>query len=561
MRGQGIVIGWQNVPIGWPVSLGLLAATAILYLLQRFQFTGIFLMFVGAAFWSVVLINLAMAGIVLEAASGKVGWQWLALPALYFGGYYCAYFNDQRTLGKVAAETVRFNDGKSLPFDPAERDLVLEDPKDGLGIRPSEFIERFGLPRIFDGNGRVHLIGTPETCTLARTNRAARAAGVETRALKRASGSAATAAERGCTIVMPGEPDKPAVRIVEAGSRKTANGLPLWIRDYSVTDESTEQRVAVRTARAGPLKPFPMPVLGCALNSSAPSWDCFHEFMRDTAELPLGRPRHAGAASLIASVLGLEFSGDTTAHAVGPEEFQAMADRADADLAAKELALLAEMLARPLAPRKDSWFRQLIDRPDLVAPYAGRLFEALGVLQTAGQRGYSDGRQLWRLVAVLPETALLPHRRQMIEWMQPGAVQQWTAETLPLYHRLDVSNLAERDIVLARLEQSKAELPASLLTAFCRMGTGAPPDAQARLLAIWRARGERARERRGERTDGEEMLYLVLARMGLKEQAGRVEQRHMGPTFAAIWDHVTPDSPDAICELTAADLRARLKGM
>ena len=56
-----------DLPAGWPWSLWFFAITLIVYLLQRFPLTGVFLMVVGAAFWSVVLINLGVVGIGFEA--------------------------------------------------------------------------------------------------------------------------------------------------------------------------------------------------------------------------------------------------------------------------------------------------------------------------------------------------------------------------------------------------------------------------------------------------------------------------------------------------------------
>ncbi len=72
-------------------SLWFFAATMLLYLLQRFPLTGVFLMIVGAAFWSILLINLGVIGIGSEAVTGKVSRLWLIVPALYFGGYYWLY--------------------------------------------------------------------------------------------------------------------------------------------------------------------------------------------------------------------------------------------------------------------------------------------------------------------------------------------------------------------------------------------------------------------------------------------------------------------------------------
>ena len=548
------------MPDGWPISLWFFVITAVVYLLQRFPLTGVFLMIAGAAFWSVLLINLGMIGLIWEGVTGKVSLYWLLIPALYFGSYYLAYFNDQKALKVVTEETLRFNSGKSLRFDPARRDLVFGDPNDGRGIRAAEFTERFGLARAFDSNGRVFLVGTAESCELLRDRPVFQSAGIQHYAITRQGPSRWNRKSTGfCTIIMAGQPDKPVVRVTES-VRETKHGrLPVTQRDFTARDESNGASATVRTARVGSLKIFPMPVMGCALNSGAPSWDCFHGLMRDTIELPPGMPRYSGGTPLLAGMLGLKETDDLASHAIGPERFKPMAYRADAELAAKELQILGTMLADPAAPVKDNWFRHLPNRPELVTPYADRIFDALGVLQQSDIRTSGNGRSLWRLVALLPEEALAPHRAKMVEWMKPGAMRRWTDDSVEVFSRLNVADPVQRDIVLTRLEKPLGDISTSLLPAFCKMGGGAPQDAKERLLAVWHARGARAAERKSHRGQDEVPLYLTLARMGLKEQAGKVEQRYYGPTFLAIWETVTPDTPSDICDLSDHELRERFR--
>ena len=91
------------------------------------------------------------------------------------------------------------------------------------------------------------------------------------------------------------------------------------------------------------------------------------------------------------------------------------------------------------------------------------------------------------------------------------------------------------------------------------MGIAAPEDVKRRLLAIWEARGRRAAERKSRRDANETILYVTLLRMGLKEQAGKVEQRYYGPTFEGIWNEVTPNTPADICDATTNDLSNRYR--
>jgi len=548
-----------SLPDGWPVSLWFFLITAVIYLLQRFPLTGVFLMIVGAAFWSILLINLGMLGLAAESVTGRVNLLWLLVPALYFGVYYLAYSTDQRMLKIVTAETVRFNEAKSLPFDPDRQDLVFGDPKDGLGISASNFSQRYGLAQTFDSKGRVYLIGTSESCALLRDKPVFQSAGIFSHGITRQGERRYLRASTGfCTIMMPGEPDRPIVRVTERQETAKRGRMPFIQRDFTARDESNGAHASVRSAVAQPLKFIPMPVMGCALNSAAASWDCFHGFMRDRVELPPGMPRYASGAPLIAKLLGLKETDDLSIHAIGPERFKPMADRADAELAAKEVALLEQILASPETYIKDAWFRHLGNRPDAVEPYGDRIFDALGKLQQADVRASANGRELWKLAAKLPEPVVAKHRPRIVNWMKPGALREWTDQTWEAFALLDLADPVQRDIVLRRLERPQG-YTTELLPAFCRMGAAAPPDAKDRLLGIWRERAKLAEERGNHRPHEDVLLYLTLNRIGLKEQAGKVDQRHMRTTYLGIWNEITPASPADVCSMSVNDLSNRFR--
>ncbi|MEO7366084.1 MAG: hypothetical protein ABIW03_07175, partial [Sphingomicrobium sp.] len=546
-----------DLPAGWPWSLWFFAATIVVYLLQRFPITGIFLMIVGAAFWSVILINLGIVGIGLEALVGRVSRLWLIVPLAYFGGYYLLFAKDQATLAALRAAYARDNAGQSLPFDPARQDLLLEKGEGDSHPGAFEFVQHFGLKRVFESSGRVHFMGNSAACALLRSKDIYRSAGVysfgffgEGKVGKRRMVGAY------CSIYAPGEPDKPVLRVI-SNEVKSKSGMGVRTQTLRLRDEASGRAIEVKTGTASPLKRFPMLAMGCGLNSGAPSWDCFIGFLRD-GFTPL-TPDNPSGNAIVAKALGLQRSDDYAAIATGPDALRAIGDAADANLVAKEIAILKRMLADPTVYQKDGWFRHLTNRPDVVAPYATRIFAALRTLQSADATISETGRNLWALAAKLPEEALAPYRRELVEWLRPENARPWTTSENSIYERLDVSQPAQREIVLQRLEAKKGDLLTGLLPPFCRMGAEAPADVKQRLLALWRARGTIATERKADRPSDHVMLYLVLARMGLKEAAGKVEQRYYGPTFAAIWDQVTPETPADICADSLNDLTNRFR--
>lgn len=548
-----------SMPQGWPVSLWFFLITAVVYLLQRFPLTGVFLMIVGAAFWSILLINMGMLGLIVEALTGRANPLWLIVPALYFGGYYWAYLADRNALNLVTAEAARFNAGKSLPFDPVRQDLAFGDPKDGMGLSPSQFVERYGLERAFGGDGRVYRVGTDETCALLRKKPVFQSAGIFANYITREGKRPYQRVGTGfCTIQMPGQPDRPIVRITERQQEAKRGRMPYIQRDFSARDESDGATAAVRTYAAQPLKLIPMPVMGCALNSGAASWDCFHGFMRDRVELPAGRPRYSGGVPLLAAMLGLKQTDDLSAHAIGPERFKPIAERADAELTAKELALLDSILARPETYIKDAWFRHLGNRPDAVEPYTNRIFDALEKLQQSDVKYSANGRELWKLAAVFREPIIAKQRSRFVEWMKPGALREWTDESWQAFALLDLGDPVQRNIVLTRLERPGG-YTTELLPGFCRMGAAAPDDAKERLLRIWKVRDKLGKGLDNRRSHEDVQLYLTLNRIGLKTEAGKVDQRYMGNTFLGIWETITPGTPVDVCGMSVNDLNNRFR--
>jgi len=538
-----------DLPAGWPWSIWFFIITLGVYLLQRFPMTGVFLMIVGAAFWSVLLINAGMIGIVVETLTGRASPLWLAIPSLYFGCYYAAYFHDQSTLARVQEETARFNEGKSLPFDGTVRDLVVTSKGDnGSSVSPSTFVEKYDVPRAFDGDRQLYTIGTSEVCKLINSDHAFMSAGIQGLMLSLPGEGWRRKSTGFCRVVMPGRPDQPVTSLVAQHREERSGLLGLALIDFIATDSVTRASAAVRSGIAGPLKRFPMPVMGCALNSGAPSWDCFHGFMRDSVQLVPGLAKYSRGEEIVARMLGIKRTDDHSATAIGTDVFQPIADRIAAEATAKDLANLERMLTAPATPIRDGWLRYLPDRPDIVAPYAPRIFAALEALKKSGEVRYAEnGQELWKLVSRMSDKTIAPYRPRMAALMQPPA-PKYTFESFAAYQQWDVTDPIQRAVLLDRVAGDPRKFVGELLPPFCRMGAAAPPEVKQRLLALWKARAPGPASKNKHQLDGPDLLlYLTLARMGLKTEAGQVEQQYHGPDFRIIWERVTPETPDDIC--------------
>lgn len=551
-------ISLPALPNGWPWSLWFLAATILLYLLQRFPLTGVFLMVVGAAFWSVILVNLGVLGIGYEALVGKVSRLWLLVPLVYFGSYYWLYSRNQAALAALRVEYAKFNEGKLLAFNPATQDLVTGSSANNSSLSPTSFVPHYGLARAYDGSGRMTLVANREACALLSSNDVYRSAGIYLTAFKRDWSKRKREfkpAHAGlCAVSAPGFPDKPIVRVVGHDSSSTHAGMPLMTQTFHIKDEASGRGIVVKHGIASPLKPFPMPVMGCALNSGAGKWQCFAGFMRDTRVSVVSTgERYGGGAVIVAKALGLQKIVDFAHLATGPEQFQAIGDAADAKLTETEVAILEQMLANPTGD-VDGSFRHLPKKPEIISSYADRLFEALGALQLSDNQASDTGTNLWRLVAALPDEVLAPYRTKLVEWLKPENARPWTLRSQDIYTRLHVEDPLQLEIILQRLEADRGDIKTNLLPPFCRLGEDVPEQAKRRLLALWQAKGREALEQGDKRPQDHVVLYLTLARMGLKEEAGKVEQHYYGPTFMSIWNDVTPETHLEACSGSANEV-------
>ncbi len=344
----------------------------------------------------------------------------------------------------------------------------------------SSFAPHYGLTRAFDGSGRMALVGDRDACALIAGNEVYRSAGIHAGRFDRNAGKPRRRQPPGlCAISAPGEPDRPIVRATGKSEKSMRGRMELTTQTFRIRDETSKREITVKSGFASPLKRFPMPVMGCALNSGGASWDCFAGFMRDsvTPIVPVER-KYGGGTVIVARALGLELVDDFAPLATGPEQFRAIGDAADAKLVATELALLEKMLADPTGDHGQSGFRHLPNKPEVIAPYADRLFAALGVLQNSSVQVSDTGGDLWRLVAALPDAALEPHRVKLVEWLKPENARKWTDSAYNIHTRLDVTDPIQREIVLGRLEAGRGNVQTNLLPQFCRLGADAPEDAK-----------------------------------------------------------------------------------
>ena len=175
-----------DLPAGWPWSLWFFAATLIVYLLQRFPLPGVFLMVVGAAFWSVILVNLGVIGIGYRgddrqgqpAVAGRAG--------ALFRRLLSGLFPQPGGARRAARGICPVQRGQVAAVRPGGAGSGARRRRAGRCCRPTTSCPITGSARAFCGNGRMALVGDKEACALLRGNDVYRSAGIYSTGLKSA---------------------------------------------------------------------------------------------------------------------------------------------------------------------------------------------------------------------------------------------------------------------------------------------------------------------------------------------------------------------------------------
>ena len=168
--------------------------------------------------------------------------------------------------------------------------------------------------------------------------------------------------------------------------------------------------------------------MGCALNSGAPSWQCFHGFMRDTSTpvAPAGPEiwrRHRGRRGGTRARQNPGFRGPRHRARALPRDRrrrrrpagrQGNRDpRADAGQSRPSMCATAGFSICPTAPRSSRLM------PSGSSPRSACFRRRMSGPATTGE-SVAPGRHFAR-------RALAPHRAKMVEWLKPGNARPWTA--------------------------------------------------------------------------------------------------------------------------------------
>lgn len=370
--------------------------------LQLFPSTGIFLMFLGAPLWSILLINLMLVLMLLDGL-GSPARRWLiAIPAVVYAASAIASLESQLQYRHLATNVANYNNRHSVAAGVSARSLLVDE----------------GTSQTLAGHWNVDhfYVERAEQVYNADIVTFERCASIEDRADD--------------PFVRQGVVDSgryggpPTLCKVETPVRARPEALTFTSKlekhygllPTSLTTVSASNGASAIAGAASLLYPVPLPAIGCFLNDAKGSWDCFAHLLRyDKYVGPSATGFHSppGVADALATALSLPKRRDGSAShfdtplagrgSQAPFPSRAVEQRlAEADTAsdaefATDLKLLPALAAsdEPDMPRGLRWaLARHADRLDNRAEWLLKLLE--------GARNPSIRATLTTVIASLP---------------------------------------------------------------------------------------------------------------------------------------------------------------
>ncbi len=529
--------------------------TAAVLLLQIIPFTGIFLMIVAAPFWPVVTLNLAFVALAVEALLGMTDRRWLLAPILYFGGYAVyAHLSNAQYL-KLDAQLKAENARQSIAFDPQRQVLVFDESSTSLSGAAGGFVRTYALPVTYEKNANFapagHLsyrLALSQSCKRLRDEQGRLPNGISTSGFHEGPKDKRKLVKDLCMVQVPEDPTRPTLQISSDREEQKSWLLPHML-DTTILSDGLGGMATLVTGHAQVLGWLPKPVMGCALNSGAPSWDCFYGFFRSHVGLGGEGTFGVAARTAIAEVLNLKEVDVAALSAAAARE----QDSVERGMAAALRGRLDHALSN-LDAAIDGTDRRLIihDVSGLIGSPGATLSrgQAMGTAiarDVAGPRArFETARVMQSILAYFPRADFDAIARPLLPvLLEPVRRQDWVVASDFATRLGDLGGDALPVLEALAFEQKK--LPQTdVIFGFCRAGRDAAAYGERLLERV--AVGEKARRSRDFNT----AIYVTLKRMGradLIEAAATAAPpgRFEDLPEAVLEREIGPDSPPSAC--------------
>ncbi len=536
----------QPMRLYFPLSLSFFVLAILVYALQTIPQIGIFLMLVAGMFWSVFLVNAGMVGIAVEAAIGLVSRLWLVLPALFYGGYWTMSALDHMALRSLAAEYDAANARVVTRFDPTREALVFE--KNGNG---AWLTQNYSLPVAYTDNPSVperffsQRLMDRKTCDAVRDNPALKAASVHTFGFH---DSDRRFERRFCNLNMPERPELPLVRVSKQEEKVFENRLPVT-RVVTTITMADGRQFRLLGGVAAPLPWIPMPVMGCALNSGTPSWDCVTRFWRKRfTPILSGTTRYHRDTAALARALGLKPVATEDRRAADPGVLKARMKAAKEATLARQLTNLETMIEDPVAKARDWQMSIILSRPNVLDSRADAIMDGLEraavVAGPERRRARESGRKLSTLVAGLPDKRFRGYGPRLLALYNQADGEHWLWERSQLLARLGDLGTDALPYLVDPPAQSRSP-NRSRIEAICRVGPAGRTAAQPVLIEMWiQSRDVIDRDARAD-------LFVAMRRLGISPPPLPKDKNNQRARLETEWADISPQSPPRVCTVWA----------
>ena len=252
------------------MSFWALVAFVLLFGLQAFPLTGIFLMILGAALINGLLVHVCLLALLAEAFVGRAPRVLMIVPIAAYGAYYAIYVQQSLEIAQKSAEMRASNPGEVLDFDAQAYSLVT--------THANTFVSEHEIPVVYEAN--TNFAEGYLSYRLIRRDQCGIVKDGQNRITTFGVHFGGVFQPQLCVMRFPEQPPFRRVTVVRRGDEE------IWKRKWDISDQVTEVSVdgavigTFRTASVWRLPAFPIAFVGCALISSTPAWKCGADFMR-----------------------------------------------------------------------------------------------------------------------------------------------------------------------------------------------------------------------------------------------------------------------------------------
>ncbi len=269
-------------------------------LAQWIPYTGVLLMMMQAHVLAGMIPHFVAIALFLDFLIKRAPKALLVIPILPYCVYFYYYFAEQQTIKNIEASIREGNPSYIIAYNPDTHALLPS----GIGIS-------YKIPVIFSVNNNFpegymsQRLATQELCQKARNNKEWRRAW-PVNWYRYGRGGFTKRFKNVCRFEMPETPTKQLLKVVTKEDKAKGEKLRKTVYSFFLDDKPLGEYTAATYAA---LPSFPNFVIGCFLNSAAPSWDCFFNIAREKHALNVF-PSDGGFDvqdnSVVAKLLGIE---------------------------------------------------------------------------------------------------------------------------------------------------------------------------------------------------------------------------------------------------------------